>query len=81
VAGYRRTDKKRNISIRQELNIFNLGEKVKEYQQNYLEHILRMTTYRILWKLFDYYPKGRRERDQPPKRWRSEQVQRPKPCS
>jgi hypothetical protein len=38
VAGYRRLD------IRREINIFNLGDKVKECQQNYLEHILRMPT-------------------------------------
>jgi hypothetical protein len=55
-------DKKRNIDIRQELNIFNLGEKVKEYQHNYKEHILRMPTYRIHRTLFDYRPTGRRER-------------------
>jgi hypothetical protein len=45
VAGYRRMDKERNTDIKQELNIFNLGEKVKEYQWNYLEYILRMPTY------------------------------------
>jgi hypothetical protein len=39
VAGCRRMDKKRNIDIRQEINIFNLGEKIKEYQRNYLKHI------------------------------------------
>jgi hypothetical protein len=37
VAGYRIMDKKRNIDIRQKLNIFNLGEKVKENQWNYFE--------------------------------------------
>jgi hypothetical protein len=47
VAGYSRMDKMRDIDVRQELNIFSLGEKVEEYQQNYLEHILRMQTYRI----------------------------------
>jgi hypothetical protein len=30
VAGYRRMDKRRNTDIRQELNISNLGEIVKE---------------------------------------------------
>jgi hypothetical protein len=44
VEGYRRIDKKRNADIKQELNIFNLGEKNKQYQQNYFEHILRMIT-------------------------------------
>jgi hypothetical protein len=45
VAGYRGMDKKRTRYIRQELNIFNLGKKVKEHQRNYLEHILRLSTY------------------------------------
>jgi hypothetical protein len=62
VSGYRRMDKKRNIDIRQELKKYSLGEKVKEYQWNYLEHILRMPTYQIPWKLFDYNPKRRRGR-------------------
>jgi hypothetical protein len=29
VAGYRTMDKKRSVDVRQELNVFNLGEKVK----------------------------------------------------
>jgi hypothetical protein len=61
VAGYRRTDKKRNTDIRQNLKIFNLGQKIREYQQNYFEHILRMPTYCIPRKIFNYHPKGRRE--------------------
>jgi hypothetical protein len=35
VAGYRRTDKKGNTDIGQNLKIFNLGNKIREYQQNY----------------------------------------------
>jgi hypothetical protein len=35
VAGYRRMDTERNADIRQDLKIFNVGEKIKEYQQNY----------------------------------------------
>jgi hypothetical protein len=38
VAGYRRTDKHRTIDIRRELNVLNLGEKVKGYQENYSEY-------------------------------------------
>jgi hypothetical protein len=29
----------------QDLKIFNLGKKIKEYQQNYFKHILKMPTY------------------------------------
>jgi hypothetical protein len=45
VTGYRRMDKKINTGIRQNLKIFNLGQKIREYQQTYFEHILRMPTY------------------------------------
>jgi hypothetical protein len=61
VAGYRKTDTKRNTDIRQNLKIFSLGQKIREYQQNYLEHILRIPTYLIRRKIFNYHPKGRRD--------------------
>jgi hypothetical protein len=57
-------------NIKQDLNIVDLGEKIKEYQQNYFEHILTMPTYRIPWKLFDCNPNGRRERGRPTMRWK-----------
>jgi hypothetical protein len=58
VASYRRIDKK----INKNLKIFNLGQKIKEYQQNYFKHILRMPTNRIPWEVFNYHPKGRKDR-------------------
>jgi hypothetical protein len=64
-------DKKRNASIRQELNLFSLGEK-KEHQQNYLLHILRIPAYGIPWDVFYYHPKGIKERGGPPKRWKDQ---------
>jgi hypothetical protein len=69
VAGYRRMDTKINTDIRQNLKIFNLGQKIKEYQYNYFEHILRMNPYRIPLKIFKYHPKGRRDRGRPQMRW------------
>jgi hypothetical protein len=59
VAGYRGTDKKRYTDIRQNLKIFNLGEKIRECQQKYFEHILIMPTYRIPTKIFNCHPNGR----------------------
>jgi hypothetical protein len=50
VAGYRRTDKKRNTDMRKNLKVFNLGQKIRQYQQNYFAHILRMPTYESLGK-------------------------------
>jgi hypothetical protein len=69
VAGYRRIDKKINTDIRQNLKIFNIGGKIKEYQHNYFEDILRMPTYLIPRKIFNYHPKGRRDKGRPPMRW------------
>jgi hypothetical protein len=37
VAGYRGIDKNRNTDIRHNLKTFNLGENIKEYQQNYFD--------------------------------------------
>jgi hypothetical protein len=47
--------------------MFNPREKVKEYQQNFFEHILRMLTNQIPWNLFDYHHKGRRHTVSAPK--------------
>jgi hypothetical protein len=58
----------RRLNTRREVNIFNLGDKVKECQQNYLEHILRMPTNRIHRKLFTHRLKGRRRIGRLPKR-------------
>jgi hypothetical protein len=69
VAGYRRIYKKINTDIRQNLIILNIGGKIREYQQNYFEHILRMPTYRIPRKIFNYHLKGRRDKGRPPMRW------------
>jgi hypothetical protein len=69
VTGYRRIDKKRNTDIRENLKIFNLGQKIREYQPNYFEHILRMLTYQIPWKVFSYHPKGRTDGGRPPISW------------
>jgi hypothetical protein len=68
VAGYRE-QKKRSTDIRQNLKIFNVGHKIREYQHNYFIHILRMPTYRIPQKIFNYDPEGRRDRGRPPMRW------------
>jgi hypothetical protein len=83
VAGYRITDKKRNTDIRHNFKIFSLGEKIRKYQQNYFEHILRMPTYLICMKMFNYHPKGRRDRGRPQMRWMDPGDRNrpmPKPC-
>jgi hypothetical protein len=47
-----------------------LRQKIREYQQqNYFEHILRMPTYQIPRKIFNYHPKRGRGSGRPPMRW------------
>jgi hypothetical protein len=57
-ANFTYKQKERWIDFRQELDIFRLGERVKEYKHNYLGHILRMPTNRIPRNLFGCHPKG-----------------------
>jgi hypothetical protein len=88
VAGYRRTDKKRNTDIRQKLKIFNLRQKIRECHRNFFGHILRMPTHRIPWKNTQLLPIGKKrygstteEMDESVRLTRkSEQAKRPKPC-
>jgi hypothetical protein len=61
-AGYGGTDQGSNEAVRHELNILDVSEETNQHQQNYYGPIFRMGTDRISWKLFDYHPKGRRER-------------------
>ncbi|KAJ4450851.1 hypothetical protein ANN_02282 [Periplaneta americana] len=72
VAGCRRTDRQYNETIRDELNIFNLNNKIKEYQEKYYEHIQRMPEYRNPKKILEYKPKGKTDRGRPAKRWRDQ---------
>jgi hypothetical protein len=53
---------RRHIAYSMLVTLFNLGGKVEEYKQIYLEHILGMPTNQIPQKLSDYHPKGRRQR-------------------
>jgi hypothetical protein len=72
VVGYRRIDKKRNTDIRQDLNILNIREKIKEYQQKYFKHILRTQNYRIPQRMFNYHNKKKEERGHPLMRWKEQ---------
>jgi hypothetical protein len=58
--------------IRRDLNVFSRREKIKECQQNYFEQVIRMLAYRIPRNMFDYCPKGRRDRGRPLKKWKDQ---------
>lgn len=62
-------DKIRNDKIREELMIFSLEEKIKNYRYQWAEHVNRMTPERIPRRMMDYRPRGRRHPGRPRKRW------------
>lgn len=51
IKGIRRADRIANDTIRNELTIEPLEEKVKIYKNKWKEHVERMTDYRILQKM------------------------------
>ena len=50
MAGYTIWDKKINTDIRQQLGIFNINDKLTQYNINWKEHIKRMDDNRLLKK-------------------------------
>jgi hypothetical protein len=70
LAGYRRTDHIRYQIIRQELNIFNILNKVTKYQRNYFCHLGKMDESRFITRFYQYSLKGMgRGRCNPYNRW------------
>lgn len=69
VKGCTRTDRLRNVEIREELEIFNVNDKIEEYRHNWRQHITRMKEERIPKIILNYHPRGRRDVGRPKKRW------------
>ena len=69
IAGYTRLDKKRNIDIRQQLNIEELNNTIINYRTNWKYHVNRMTENRIPKAALRYKPQGKRKPGRPKKRW------------
>jgi len=60
LAGYTLYDHKTNNSIRKELRITSIPDKIDEYRKKWLLHIQRMPQNRIPLKSYNYRPQGRR---------------------
>ena len=71
LAGYTLYDHKTNNSIRKELRITSILDKIDEYRKKWLLHIQRMPQNRIPLKSYNYRPQGRRSIGRPKKLWRS----------
>lgn len=69
VKGCTRRDRIRNDAIREELSIYNMNVKLKEYRGKWKEHLQRMDDSRLPKKIFAYEPKGKRSLGRPRKRW------------
>ena len=63
LAGYTLYDYKTNYSIRKELRIRSILDKIDEYRKRWLLHIQRMLQNRILLKSYNYRPQGRNQLD------------------
>jgi hypothetical protein len=72
VAGYRRRDEIRNTKIRDELNIFNLNNKILKSGSSWKHHVLRMENRRIPKKILKYNPKMRRNIGRLLSKWRDQ---------
>lgn len=68
-AGYTKMDRKRNIEIRQELEVEDVNEMIREYRRKWREHVERMEDDRIPKRIWNYKAKGRRTAGRPRKRW------------
>jgi len=72
LAGYTLYDHKTNKSIRKELRVTSILDKIGEYRKKWLLHIQRMPQNRIPLKSYNYGPQGRRSIGRPEKRWREQ---------
>ena len=72
LAGYTLYDHKENDSIRRELQITCVLDKIDEYRLNWFLHLQRMPLNRIPLKSYHYRPQGRRTIGRPKKRWREQ---------
>ena len=73
VGGYRREDRKRNVDIRQELNINELNTTIHNYRDKWKSHVNRMSQQRIPQIMYKYRPVGKRSLGRPRTRWRDQE--------
>ena len=68
MAGYTLLYKERSSDIREQLDNFNINDKLTKYKINWREHIQRVDDNRLTKKL-NYKPEGRRNIGRPQTRW------------
>jgi hypothetical protein len=70
--GNTRRNKQRNVDIKKKLNQENRGDEIRNYQQNWLQRINRMENNRLRKLALRYEPQGKRDIDQPRRRWKEQ---------
>jgi hypothetical protein len=70
--GITKLDKERNQSVRQKLGVQSIVLDITQYQREWLQHVERMNTDRILKQALKYWPKGKRSIGCPRKRWKDQ---------
>jgi hypothetical protein len=68
VAGFTLRDEVRNTTAREELQIFNIGERIQSRKIEWHEHLSRMEQHRIAQVMF-YKPVGYRDIGRPRRQW------------
>ena len=62
-------DKKRSSDIREQLGIFNINDKLTQYEINWREHVQIMDDNRLPKTILSYKPEGRLNIGRPQMRW------------
>ena len=70
--GITKLDKEKNHCIRQKTGAQNIVQEIKQYQENWLQHVQRMDTNRLPKQALRYKPNGRRNIGRPRKSWRDQ---------
>ena len=70
--GITKLDKEKNQCIRKKTGAQNIVKEIKQYQEEWLQHVHRMDTNRIPKQALQYKRKGRRNIGRLRKRWRDQ---------
>jgi hypothetical protein len=70
--GITKLDKQNNQCITEKAGTQNTVKEIKQYQNQWLQHVHRMDTDRIPKQALQYRPKGRRNIGLAKKRWRDQ---------
>ena len=68
-AGYMMEDRRRNTEIREELNVKDVNTTIRNYRQQWKDHLQRMSHERIPKIIHRYRPRGYRDVGRPRTRW------------